>query len=103
MVTNYSMYEGEPPRLYRSVADIGRDIGDIRKKIGEANDRLNIRAVLDSVMEQMSDGEPSEWISRLGGIVAEAEQTLADLEQLNKGLDGLSREMEDTLWVLGRS
>ncbi|MBQ8372553.1 MAG: hypothetical protein IJX38_06435 [Clostridia bacterium] len=103
MVLNYSTYEGEPPRMYRSVGDIGRDINIIKERISEANSRLNIRQMLDAAMGDIPTDEPSRLIGELSRIVTEAEETLEDLARLNESLDGLSREMEDTLWVLGRS
>lgn len=98
---NYSNYEGEPARLYREPNAIREDILDIKNKIKTANSMLNIRSILGTVIDEYADGEPYKWIGALSEIVADAEETLEQLTKLQESLDGLSEELEDTLWVLG--
>ena len=98
---NYSTYEGEPARLYRSPDVIRRDILDIKTKIASVNSRLNIRNVLTAMIDECAMGDPEKWIPALSVIVADAEETLDDLKSLKESLDILGEELEDTKWALG--
>ena len=98
---NYSTYEGEPARLYRSPDKIVRDIFVVKNKISEINSGLNVRSVIESMIDRSSGGEPEEWIPALSEIVAEAEEALESLRSLRERLDILSEELEDTKWALG--
>ena len=97
---NYSTYEGEPARLYRSPEKIREDIFEIRTKIEAVDRMLNIRNVLTDVIDKYAQGEPEKWIPALSEIVADAEETLDRLKRLRETLDALSEELEDTKWAL---
>ena len=98
---NYSTYEGEPARLYRSPEEIRRDIFEIKTKIESVDSMLNIRSILAEVIDESVMGEPEKWIPMLSEIVADAEETLARLKSLQESLDSLSEELEDSKWALG--
>ena len=97
---NYSSYEGEPARLYRSPERIREDIFDIKTKIESVKAMLNVRDILTAVIDEYAKGEPERWIPALSDIVAEAEDTLDRLKKLREDLDILSEELEDTVWAL---
>ena len=97
---NYSSYEGEPARIYRSPDRIREDIFDIKTKIESVKAMLNVRDILTAVIDEYAKGEPERWIPALSDIVAEAEDTLDRLKKLREDLDILSEELEDTVWAL---
>ena len=98
---NYSTYEGERARLYRSPDAIRKDIFEIKTKIESVNSRLNVRNVLTSMLDECAVGEPEKWIPTLAAIVEEAEESLERLRALRDSLDLLGEELEDTKWALG--
>ena len=98
---NYSTYEGEPARLYRSPERIREDILVIRKKIESVDSMLNIRTILTDVIDKYAAGDPEKWIPALALIVEDAEETLDSLKKLRENLDQLTEELEDTKWALG--
>ena len=51
---NYSTYEGEPARLYRTPAEIGRDIVMIKDRINKTREMLNIRGLLTDIAAELS-------------------------------------------------
>ena len=97
---NYSSYEGEPARIYRSPERIREDIFGIKTKIESVKAMLNVRDILTAVIDEYAKGEPERWIPALSDIVAEAEDTLDRLKKLREDLDILSEELEDTVWAL---
>lgn len=98
---NYSSYEGEPARLYRSPEKIREDIFEIKTRIEEVDRMLNIRNVLTAAIDEYAYGDPERWIPALSEIVADAQDTLDRLKQLRETLDVLAEELEDTKWALG--
>ena len=98
---NYSTYEGEPARLYRSPDKIREDINAIKNKMESVNSSLNIRNVIAAIMDECTMGEPERWIPTLVAIVADAEETLDSLKTLRESLDILAEELEDAKWALG--
>ena len=99
--TNYSTYEGEPARLYRTPGEIRRDINAIKTKIEETGNMLNIRHILTETISECALGDPERWIPTLREIVDEAETTLDMLKEFRETLDELMRELEETKWALG--
>lgn len=97
---NYSTYEGEPARLYRSPDKIREDIFEIKTKIEAVDRMLNIRNILTDVIDEYAHGDPEKWIPALSEIVADAEDTLDRLKRLRETLNDLSEELEDTRWAL---
>ena len=98
---NYSAYEGEPARLYRSPEKIREDILDIKTKLESVDSMLNVRNILTAMIDECASGEPERWIPALAAIVADAEETLDRLKSLKESLDSLGEELEDTKWALG--
>lgn len=98
---NYSTYEGEGARLYRAPDRIREDILEIKKKIESVDSKLNVRSILNTVIDEYADGEPEKWIPVLSDIVCDAEETLDRLKALRESLDILFEELEDTKWALG--
>ncbi len=99
--TNYSTYEGEPIRLYRTPEEIGRDIGNIKEKIEKTAGMLNVRSILTDMIAECAEGDPERWLPALKSAVADAEETLELLRSLKEALDMLEEELEDTRCVLG--
>ena len=97
---NYSTYEGRHARLYRSPEEIIKDIGEIKDKINEINEGLNIRDIVASTMGDLAYGEPEKWIARLEQIVDDANETLDSLRMLQHSLDELYKELEDVRCLL---
>ena len=75
---NYSTYEGEPARLYRSPDKIREDIFEIKTRIEAVDRMLNIRTILTSVIDEYATGEPEKWIPALSEIVADAEYNIGN-------------------------
>ena len=100
--TNYSTYEGEPVRLYRTPEEIGRDIGLIRDKIEKTAEMLNVRSILSDMIAVCAEGDPERWIPELRRAVTDAEETLEMLTEMKSSLDMLEEELEETRCVLRR-
>ncbi len=98
---NYSTYEGTGARLYRSCAEIRKDIKQIKSSIEEAYAMLNIRNLLAEAIAEYAASEPEVWIPELKQIIEDADDTLTRLTDLRENLDILKSELEDTKWVLG--
>ncbi|MBQ7363410.1 MAG: hypothetical protein IJW48_03050 [Clostridia bacterium] len=99
--TNYSTYEGEPIRLYRTPEEIGRDIGNIKEKIEKTGNMLNVRSILCDMIAECAEGDPERWLPALRAVVTEAEETLELLRSFKESLDMLEGELEDTRCMLG--
>ena len=98
---NYSTYEGEPARLYRTPAEIGRDIILIKDKIDKTSRMLNIRGLLTDAVSEYAKGDPDKWAKALGALVSETEDTLETMRKLKRNLDSLMSELEQTKCALG--
>ena len=98
--TNYSAYEGEPVRLYRTPEEIRRDISEIKDKIKETGRMLNTRHILTEMISCLAEGDPEAWIPALGKIVDEAESSLSLLTELRETLGELGEELRDTKWAM---
>lgn len=88
---------------YRSPDEIRRDIRAVAEKIDLMEEKLNLREVIVA-MAAASD-TPEALLSDLQSVVAEAEDTLSQLETLKADLSALGeelRESRDALsgWVL---
>lgn len=100
--TNYDTYEGRPPTIFRAPEDIKRDLFNIREKISQTNERLNLHSTLMELVARMSEGDAEDWISDLKYITLEAEESLEQLGLLKEQLEDLTLELEETLCVIGR-
>lgn len=98
---NYSAYEGEPLRLYRTPEEIGRDIGSIKEKLEKTGEMLNVRSILIDMISECAEGDPERWIPALRAVVGEAEDALRIMKSLKESLDMLESELSDTRYVLG--
>lgn len=98
--TNYSTYEGEGARLYRTTEEIRRDIKEIKERIAEANAMLNIRNMLTELIADYADTSPECWVPELRALADDAESTLACLSGLCENLEMLKCELEDTRWAI---
>ena len=98
--TGYNSYEGDPIRLYRSVGEIRRDITDIKKRIEQSGERLNVRLLIGEIASECVGKEAEQWVPMLRELVSEAEDTLDELHRLKDGLGILFEELEDTKWAL---
>lgn len=98
---NYSTYEGERARLYRSPDRIREDIFEVKTKISSIDSMLNIRNIVTEMINKCAAGDPENWVPVLAEIAAEAEDTLSSLKSLKETLSILAEELEDTRWALG--
>lgn len=98
--TNYSAYEGEPVRLYRTPGEIRRDISEIKDKIRETGRMLNTRHILTEMIDCLAEGDPEGWIPALGRIVDDAESSLLLLRELKETLGELGEELRETKWAM---
>lgn len=91
--------EGIPPTLYRSPAEIRRDISKITKEIREADEMLSIRNVLTEMIDELAVLEPSRWIEELEETLAEAREAMERLNRLHEALAELTVELEESKWA----
>lgn len=87
--------------MYRRPSEIIHDIYQIKGKLEDMEQMLNIRSLLSVMMTEQVEPEPEQWVARLKEAISEAEDTLEKLRELKASLDMLETELEDTLWVLG--
>jgi hypothetical protein len=98
---NYSTYEGEPSRLYRTPAEIGRDIINIKDKVDRTAEMLNIRGLLTEMVAECAKGDPEHWAKSLKLLVDETEGTLEVIRGMKRSFDSLISELEQTRCALG--
>lgn len=98
---NYSTYEGERARLYRSPERIREDICEVKTKISSIDSMLNIRNIVTEMIDRCAAGDPENWVPVLAEIAADAEDSLSSLKSLKEMLVILAEELEDTRWALG--
>ena len=101
MLVAYNTYEGEPTRIYRRPADIRRDIADIKARIAETDNMINVRSLLLDALSEVSEGDPDKWLPEIEEIVEEAKETLRFLSVLEQRLSDLEEELKHTRWVMG--
>ena len=85
--------------LYRTPAQIKKDIARIVKEIKEADEMLSVRNILTEMIDEFATEEPARWIEELEATVAEAREALERLERLHNALAELSVELEEAKWV----
>lgn len=93
---------GTPARVYRTTAEIRRDMERISEKIREANDRLSLRSMLlDLVDATRDEGEdPAYWIPELTAALNEARAAYDSLCEFKDELSALYEEMRETRWAI---
>ena len=83
------------PRLYRTPEEIREEIGSIKSRIEEVNDRLNIRELLDFCL---SDGDVGKReCEQLSALLQSALEALDELYELNTALDELKAELLEVI------
>lgn len=83
---------GLPARIYREPDEIRLDIYEVKRSIEKINSRLNIRGLmLDMVTEE--ELSPSEVVTALESMLAEAEDALFQLKELKRELAVLEEEL----------
>ncbi len=101
MLALQNTYEGEGVRIYRRPADIRSDILNIKDKIAETDNMLNVRSLLLDALSEVAEGDPDKWLPEIEEIVEEAKETLASLAALERTLSDLEDELKQTRWVMG--
>ncbi len=92
---------GERRALYRHPAEIKNDIAEIRARIVETDNMINVRSLLLDALSEFSEGEPDRWLPEIEEIVEEARETLTQLSSLERVLADLENELRQTRWVMG--
>lgn len=87
--------EGQPARLYRSPAEIHRDMISISARIRENEEMLSVHNLLIEMIPTWAEQSPERWIPELEQTVAEARDALENLEKLQYALEELTEELED--------
>ena len=75
--------DGIPPALYRTPAQIKRDMARIVKEIKEADEMLSVRNILTEMIDELATEEPARWIEEL----------------LHDALSELAVELEEAKWI----
>ena len=87
--------EGQPARLYRSPAEIHRDMLMISARIRENEEMLSVHNLLIEMIPTWAEESPERWIPELEETVAEAKEALENLNKLQYALEELTEELED--------
>ena len=95
MYTLMNTVEGCAARLYRSPAEIRKDVEHIASKIEETADMLSVHNVLVEMIPLWAEEEPEKWIPELEDTLAEATEALETLKELKETLLELREELED--------
>ena len=101
MLVSGNTYEGERARIYRRPSDIRSDIAEIKARIAETDNMINVRSLLLDALCEFSEDEPDRWLPEIEEIVEEARETLKSLSALEKTLAELEDELRRTRWVMG--
>ncbi len=100
MYSCMNVYEGTPPRLYRTPLEIRRDINSISAKIREIEEMLSVHNLLIEMIPQWAEQSPERWIPELEDTVAEAQEALENLGLLKSALEELQCELEEVRCLL---
>jgi hypothetical protein len=101
MYRTYDMVNGIPPRIYRTPAEIRRDIDEISSKIKETNLKLNLRALVIDIISCDKGSTPEALIAELESAIAEAREALSELQSLHGELSALEAELGELKWLSG--
>ena len=102
MYTLCDNVEGMPPRLYRSTAEILRDIEHISARIADISDMLSIHNLLMEMIPGWAESAPEKWIPELEETLVEANEALDTLKELKERLEELKIELEDVRCIMRR-
>ena len=100
MYRTYDAACGLPPRIYRQPAEIKRDIKDIRRRIEETGDMINVRSLLIDLLVGDAGNEPEKLIPELYDAIAEANDALSRLRELKDELSLLEEELGEVKCIL---
>ena len=89
-------------RTYRTPYEIKRDIAEIKERISDIGDMLNIRSILIDILADERSDSPEILIPELEAAVNEAKGALKELEELDSELSALREELSEARWRLGR-
>ncbi len=101
MFKTYDLENGIPPRIYRSPAEVRRDIREIKNKIEDINLMLNIRSVLTDIMADERAGSPERLAPVLREAIADVEEAVSELSALEEELAALREELGDVKYLFG--
>ena len=87
--------EGIPARLYRSPAEIHRDMIRISAKIRENEEMLSVHNLLIEMIPTWAEQSPEKWLPELEATVAEALDALDKLKKLQYALETLAKELDE--------
>ena len=102
MYSYANLYEGTPPRLYRSTEEIRHDMMIISEKIERTEEMLSVHNLLIEMIPTWAESSPEKWIPELSETIAEAEDALENLKRLKTALEELSEELEEVRCFLLR-
>ena len=94
-------YTEDRQRIYRRPSEIRSDIAEIKARIDETDNMINVRSLLLDTLCEFADGDPDKWLPEIEEIVAEARETLEHLSSLERTLSDLEDELKRTRWVMG--
>lgn len=100
MYSNANMNEGLPPRLYRSTAEIRRDMAVIAAKVRDTEEMLSVHNLLIEMIPTWAEQSPRQWIPELLDTLSEAEAALENLRRLKLELEALANELEEVRCLL---
>jgi len=100
MYSCMNVYEGSPPRLYRSPAQIHIDMIKISALIRENEEMLSVHNLLIEMIPTWAEKSPEKWIPELRETLAEAEDALENLKKLKFALEELAAELEEVRCML---
>ena len=95
MYSCMNVYEGMPPRLYRTPSEIRRDMAAIAAKIRENEEMLSVHNLLIEMIPSWAEQSPEKWIPELLETLSDADEALENLKRLKTALEELSLELED--------
>ena len=101
MYMRYEPTRATPPRIYRSIGEIRKDMRDISNKIAKTDEMLNVRSLLLDMLASEYYSDPKVMIPDLYEAIAEANDALKGLHTLNNELEALREELNETKCELG--
>ena len=95
-------YEGIPARLYRSIAEIRRDMEIIEEKIRETEKKLSVHSLISGIMESGSRVIDKSVVLTLELVLADAENSLFRLERVRDAMNYLEEELSEVRELVKR-
>ena len=83
------------PSIYRTPEEIKAQINDIKDRIEEVNDRLNIRELMDGLLS--GDTVGADECLEMSALLESAIEALDELRELNSTLDELKAELLEVI------